>query len=274
MKFSIRHILLSFLILINTSANAANEDDFFQKIWNNEKIMRSIDEESFTSGKGKYVFYVLDKRNSEGELIYGDVRPEVILYKIENGKRLLIFRHPAEGTYIFSESGDSGYEILTGNNSLYILHSGAHHGVWGTQYQFMERNGHLTLIGLKNYYATHLAYSLSPNQDVSDIDGLENIYGSSTNYLSKKHICWVYVGDCQESKSMCEINNKRLEKFLLPAKISSEKYSTLKKNYIFTLEDLVKNKSIEHEERNKCSFSEKELTGMARRFITNKSSYK
>jgi hypothetical protein len=267
MKRIAKLMFLSLLVYLHATANAA-DDEFMKKIWNNEKVMKSIDKLAFISDQEKYVFYIVSNGDYEGYKDQKGASRDVILYKIENKKRKLLFRHPAESFDIVENSiGDMSYEIVTAKNSLYITQTGAHHGVWGVQYQFKAINGVLTLIGSNSYYSTLLAYSLNSSQENSKFESLEYISGESKNHQTKQAASWAYIANCSHKaeKETCDINNQRAEKYQFPKKASAIKNCSINDSHNYTIEEFVQNKEPKFDRKSKCNFTESELIQLARR---------
>lgn len=181
----ISSILITLFVL-----NAMAEPQYDWLLRDSKKTEKDIAYETGYIDGQQYIARIINGINSEEKV------NEVIFISTLNHKR-------HEFIAVIDLQGDyaEAYKVKIKNNSIYITHGTAHHGVYFSRYQFKKRGKIFQLVGIESQSITLSGYGVSEQErNKPDYKTLEMWAGESINILTSEAECWLQaypIGDKQ-----------------------------------------------------------------------------
>jgi hypothetical protein len=125
-----------------------------------------------------------------------------------DGPLILVFKKTADQFDAVAKV-DSAIEYYTDikNNSIYVIHTIAHHGVYGSRYQFKKIRNEFRLIGLETQAEYFTCDGLSESEDCKWES--DTFSGRSYNFLTSSAVCWQEMIDFENEKQWHEAFHRR-----------------------------------------------------------------
>lgn len=196
MKFIL--FIFTIILIVNTYAVAAETDNYDWILKENKKIDQDV---IYTTGyidSKKYIARITNAANKKDEYV-----GVILISLLNNNEQKLIAAIDLQG------DNPLAYGVKIKNNSIYLITSTAHHGVYFTKYQFKRYNDSFRLIGIESQSMTLSDYSVDASELAEpSYKQLEMWAGSSTNLLSSETECWLQRID-SDNLQKAEDANKR-----------------------------------------------------------------
>ncbi|MGV8992175.1 MAG: hypothetical protein ACOH1Q_12320 [Thiobacillus sp.] len=132
--------------------------------------------------------------------------PVVLIFKKTQNRPAIVAQIDLQGDY------SRGYSVTIKNDSIYLEHGVAHHGLHDGRYQFRQTNHKFRMIGAErqSWQLGCYAGDESPSCNEREVWS-----GTSYNFLKSSAICWQLTINGHNKKKIKEAS-RRYEKWLQP----------------------------------------------------------
>jgi hypothetical protein len=198
-----KHISL-ILLLASLSSVSYASDSAYDWVLKQYDLNNTSQISAHTEGRIYAIRYIaiIANRTSPTQ----DYDPSILIFEKTNDAISLIAKISLQG------DNAGGYDVAIKNDSIYLVSSVAHHGVFYARYQFMKVGNRFRMIGAENQSQTSGCYTGVESDNCGKYDFWS---GTSYNLLTSSSICWQKKLNSSDEKELVGAS-RRMEMFLPP----------------------------------------------------------
>lgn len=173
--------ILLFAIILNDSYANDQQYDWILEQYENKEPSESDAIHGYKTGQigdEQYLAIIANQTSPKKE----DFRPMILIFKRNLKDYITIAQVDLQYDNVVA------YHVEIKENSIYLMHANAHHGVFDERYQFKKINQSFRMVGAETQSSQLGCYAsgeFSPGCDTYDVWS-----GNSYNFLTSTTICW------------------------------------------------------------------------------------